>query len=297
MSNDFVQPNGAPSQAVIATQRRRPSNLWLIIVAALFIIVPFLTWYFTWFGRPLSDEKIAEYLADDKHPRNIQHALAQIEVRLEKNDATVKKFYPRIVELAKNPNTEVRKTVAWVMGQDNTSEDFHRGLLSLLSDSEPLVRRNAALQLVRFTDANGHPDASGRPELRAMLQPFETKSPIAGTLVSLLPVGSEVHAGSLIARIRDQSGNAQEFRAAVDGKIASVGTTGASVVKEGDTVRVNQTIAMLQPDGASVKAALRALAYVGAKDDLILIEQYGNSSDSDIRSAALAATQSVRSRP
>src|SRR5215468_6404427 len=203
MENDFVQPNGSQSQPVISGQRRRPSNIWLIIVAALFIIVPFLTWYLTWFGRTLSDDKIAEYLADEQHPRNIQHALAQIEARMEKNDGSVKKFYPRIVELTKNPNTEVRKTVAWVMGQDNTSEEFHHALLSLLSDSEPLVRRNAALQLVRFTDANGQPDASGRPELRAMLQPFEAKSPIAGTLVSILPVGSEVHAGALLARIRD----------------------------------------------------------------------------------------------
>src|SRR5690242_21837182 len=130
MENEFVTPNGRDTRTVIPTPRRRPSNIWLIIVAALFIIVPFLTWYLTWFGRALSDDKIAEYLADDQHPRNIQHALAQIEARMEKNDATVKKFYPRIAELTKNPNTEVRKTVAWVMGQDNTSEDFHRGLLS-----------------------------------------------------------------------------------------------------------------------------------------------------------------------
>src|SRR5512138_1833847 len=118
MENDPVQPNGHASQTVIA-QRRRPSNIWLIIVAALFIIVPFLTWYLTWFGRSLSDEKIAEYLADENHPRNIQHALAQIEGRMEKNDGSVKKFYPRIIELTKNSNTEVRKTVAWVIGQDN----------------------------------------------------------------------------------------------------------------------------------------------------------------------------------
>lgn len=247
--------------------RKRPSNFWLIIVAALFIIVPFLTWYFTWFGRALSDEKVAEYLADEKHPRNIQHALAQIEARMEKNDPAVKKFYPRIVELTKNPNAEVRKTIAWVMGQDNTSEAFHRALLSLLSDSEPLVRRNAALQLVRFGDA------SGRPELRTMLQPFEAKSPIAGTLVSLLPVGSEVRGGALLARIRDASGNVQEFRAPVDGKITTPGTTGASaVVKEGDTVVANQTIAWLAPDRATILAALRALAYVGTREDLPLVE-------------------------
>jgi len=273
-------------------KRRRPSNIWLVIVAALFIIVPFLTWYLTWFGRTLSDDKIAEYLADDRHPRNIQHALTQIEARMEKKDASVKKFYPRIVELTKNPNTEVRKTVAWVMGQDNTSEDFHRGLLSLLSDTEPLVRRNAALQLVRFTDASGHPDASGRPELRAMLQPFEAKSPIAGTLVSILPVGSEVHAGALLARIRDASGNTQELRAAIDGKI-----TTPVVAKEGETIAANQTIAWLSPDRATILAALRGLAFVGTQEDLPVIEAATQIDRSPETAAqAAAAAKAIRSR-
>jgi len=290
MQNDLVQPNGNESHVVIPTQRRRPSNIWLIIVAALFIIVPFLTWYLTWFGRSLSDEKVAEYLADDQHPRNIQHALAQIEARMEKNDANVKKFYPRIVELTKNSNAEVRKTVAWVMGQDDTSEDFHRALLLLLGDSEPLVRRNAALQLVRFRDASGHPDASGRPELRAMLQPFEAKSPIAGTLVSILPVGSEVHAGSLLARIRDASGNIQEFRAAVDGKIASV------AIKEGDSVSAGQTIGSLTTDEASVRAALSALAYVGTSEDLPLVESFTRNQNAEKAAQAAAAAKSIRSR-
>src|SRR5687767_9854723 len=122
MSDDSVQTNGDTSQAVFTIPQRRPSNFWLIIVASLFIIVPFLTWYFTWFGRSLSDEKIVEYLADEKKPRNIQHALTQIESRIEKNDPAARKFYPRILELAKSPTGEVRKTVAWVMGQDNTSK-------------------------------------------------------------------------------------------------------------------------------------------------------------------------------
>jgi hypothetical protein len=117
----------------------------------------------------------------------------------------VKKFYPAILALTRNPTEEVRKTAAWVMGQDNTLRDFHRAIVSLLNDTDPLVRRNAALQLVRFGDA------AGRPELRAMLQSFEAKSPIAGTIVSLLPQGSPVRSGSLIARIRDASGNVQEF--------------------------------------------------------------------------------------
>src|SRR5262249_43199635 len=158
---------------------------------------PFLTWYFTWFGRSLSDEDLATYLADEKNPRHIQHALLQVEEKIERGDPAAKKFYPQIIAASKSSVGEVRKTSAWVMGQDNKSEEFHQALLGLLKDTEPLVRRNAALQLVRFGDA------SGRPELRAMLQLFEAKSPIAGTVISLLPQGSNVRAGAMLARLRD----------------------------------------------------------------------------------------------
>src|SRR5947208_6407133 len=110
MENESVNP--ADQNPAI----RRPANWWLVIVAALFIIVPFLAWYTTWFGRSLSDEKIVEYLADEKNPRHIQHALAQIEARMEKGDATVKKFYPQILQLTKNPTAEVINTKASLMG-------------------------------------------------------------------------------------------------------------------------------------------------------------------------------------
>lgn len=299
MENDLITPNGTSSQPVAAVPRaKRPSNIWLIIVAALFIIVPFLTWYFTWFGRALSDEKIAEYLADEKHPRYIQHALAQIEARMEKNDASVRKFYPKIIELAKNTHPEVRMTVAWVMGQDNKSEEFHRALLELLKDTEPLVRRNAALQLVRFTDANGRPDASGRPELRAMLQPFEVKSPVNGTIVSILPAGSNLRAGALLARIRlvdsktGAPGYVQELRAPVDGEIASV------AVKEAESIISNQQIASLKPDKASIFASLRGLSYVGTSEDLPFVETLAQTSaDADVRNQASITGKAIRSRP
>jgi biotin carboxyl carrier protein len=286
MENEVVSPNGANPQAAIQPTPRRPTNWWLVVVAALFIIVPFLTWYGTWFGRALSDEKIAEYLADEKNPRHIQHALTQIESRMEKGDQGVKKFYPAIASLTKSPTAEVRKTAAWVMGQDNASDDFHRAIISLLNDSDPLVRRNAALQLVRFGDA------AGRPELRAMLQPFEAKSPMAGTLVSLLPQGSRIRSGSLIGRIRDSSGNVQEFRAPVSGTISP-----PAVTKEGDQVALNQTIVWLNPDSVTITEALRALSYVGSKEDLSLIQQSMQLDGSaEIAQQAAATAKVIESR-
>ena len=260
MENELISPNGQVA-ASTAVKQKRPSNFWLIIVAALFIIVPFLAWYFTWFGRSLSDADIATYLAEEKNPRHIQHALLQLEQRMEHRDPTVKKFYPQIVALTGSPTAEVRKTAAWVMGQDNTAEEFHRALLDLLKDADPVVRRNAALQLVRFGDA------SGRPELRAMLQSFEVKAPFAGTIVSQLPQGSTIRSGALLARIRDTSSNVQEFRSPVDGRLS-----GPAFTKEGDQVNANQTLVWIIPDRATVLDALRGLAYVGTLEDLPLIE-------------------------
>jgi biotin carboxyl carrier protein len=280
--------NGKSPEAASSLPRTRQRSTWpLIILAALFIIVPFLTWYTTWFGRDLSDDEITKYLADEKNPRHIQHALSQIEARIEKRDPNVKKFYPQVVSVSKSPTGEIRKTSAWVMGQDNSSAEFHQALIGLLNDTEPLVRRNAAVQLVRFGDA------SGRPELRAMLEPFDVHSPMAGTIVSLLGEGSKVKAGGLLARIRDLSGTVQEFRSPLDG------TIGKSVVKEGEQVAAGRTVLWLTPDRATVNDALRALQYVGAKDDLPLIEPFAQgtaTNDAEIKQQAVVTTKAIESR-
>ncbi len=286
MADEFVNPNGQHAESMVAVRPKRPSNLWLIIVAGLFIIVPFLTWYLTWFGRGLSDQELATYLVDEKNPRHIQHALLQVEERIEKGDASAKQFYPQIVSASKSSVPEVRKTAAWVMGQDNKSEEFHDALLTLLKDDEPLVRRNAALQLVRFGDA------SGRLELRAMLQPFDARSPMAGTLVGLLPAGSTIRAGAMLARIRNSANDLYEFRSPVDGRIAS-----PAVMKEGQQVTKDQTVARLWPDHASIIDALRALAYVGTNDDLPVIDDSRSiDTSADIANQAAQTTKAIRSR-
>jgi biotin carboxyl carrier protein len=282
--NDSANSQTAPSSPPPTRQRAT----WpLIILAALFIIVPFLTWYLTWFGRDLSDEEIAKYLVDEKSPRHIQHALSQIETRIEKGDPGVKKFYPQIVTASKSPTAEIRKEAAWVMGQDNSSPEFHQALIGLASDSEPLVRRNAAVQLVRFGDA------AGRPELRTMLQPYDVHSPMAGTIVSLLGEGSPVKAGGLLARIRDLSGTVQEFRSPVDG------TIGKSVIKEGDQIAAGRTVLWLTPDRATVNDALRALQYVGTKDDLPLIGSFAQgtaTNDAEIKQQAVVTAKAIEAR-
>jgi|SRR5215813_8840999 len=287
MENDQVNSNGNNSQTppLTTSRKKRHSNWPLIILAGLFIIVPFLTWYSTWFGRNLSDDDIAKYLADEKNPRHIQHALTQLETRIEQTDPAARKFYPQIVALTVSDHVEIRKTAAWVMGQDNTADEFHGALLKLLADNEPLVRRNAALQLVRFGDA------SGRPELRAMLQPYEVKSPIQGTIVSLLGAGSKLRAGALLARIRDASSVVQEFRSPLDGQIATLR------VKEGDSTSAGQAICSLTPDQATVRDSVRALAYIGTTEDLPLLTSIAEGTDSaEIQEDAKVAFREIKNR-
>lgn len=270
-----------------ANAPRRRSPWPLIIVAALFIIVPFFTWYGTWFGRSLSDADIEKYLNEEHNPRHIQAALAQIEERMERNDAGVKRWYPRIVALAYSPVVELRKTAAWVMGNDNKSVEFHQTLVRLLEDSEPVVRRNAAVQLARFNDARG------RSELRAILQPFTVNAPVAGTISSTLPVGSRILEGTMICRLKQQDGLTREVRSPLPGKIGEVRVTTGSQVAAGDAIL---TIA---PDESFVYEALRALFLVGEREDLTEVLRYAEGVEGmpeQIKQQAAQTAKAIQSR-
>ncbi len=129
----------------------RRASLMVLQLAVVILVMIFLFWQGTWFGRELSDEQISEYLADADKPRNAQHVIAQISERISQGDESVKKWYPRIVALADHPLAQLRVNAAWLMGQDNKSGQFHEKLKQMLADSDPQVRRNAALSLVRVS--------------------------------------------------------------------------------------------------------------------------------------------------
>ncbi len=278
----------ATAMALAATRpERRRVSLPLIILAILFVVVPFLTWYLTWFGRPLSDADIEKYLSDEKNVRHVQQALTQVEERIEKGDASVRRWYPQIVALTNSSVVEIRKTVAWVMGQDNKSEEFHAGLLTLIKDSHPAVRRNAAVQLVRFNDA------SGREELRAMLQPFNLTAPIEGTISSVLKPGADVRENSLVARITNAQNEAQEVRSPLPGKLKQV------IAQEGARVAAGDVVLTLAPDADFVYEALRALFLVGTEEDLPDVLRYEKGVEEmteQVKQQAAQTVKAIRSR-
>src|SRR2546430_4978954 len=55
----------------------RNQKILFFVTGWLIVLMPFLFWWNTWFGRHLSDQQLNEYLHDDKKPRHIQHALVQ----------------------------------------------------------------------------------------------------------------------------------------------------------------------------------------------------------------------------
>lgn len=256
-----METNAQRKQTVAASERRRTP--WaLAVVAALFVIVPFLTWYGTWFGRTLSDSEIERYLKDDDNPRHEQHALSQVADRMAKRDESVRRWYPQIVALAGNRYPDVRMTAAWVMGRDARAPEFHGALLRLLADDEPIVRRNAALALVNFHDA------SSRPELLAMLRPFQFNAPVGGQLVSVLAAGTTVKRGAMLARVKVNDEQIAELRAPLAGQIMQV------ILAPNAQLNAGQPLLTLAPDADSILNALVGLRFVGTQDDLRDVNRY-----------------------
>jgi biotin carboxyl carrier protein len=246
--------------------------------------MPFLAWYFTWFGRSLSDDTIQKYLADQTNPRHVQHALTQIEARIEAGDQSAKRWYPQIVALSGSGTMEIRQTVAWVMGQDNRSDEFHAGLARLLNDPEPIVRRNAALGITRFGDN------SGRTELLAALRPYPVVSPVDGVLVSALPIGSNLSVGTMLARIETDSKQITEVRAPLPGAINGL------LIAEGARIKTGDPLASIAPDERGVLESLLALRYAGTNDDVRTIQTLTENMSGKVKEQAALTAKAIQSR-
>jgi hypothetical protein len=256
-----------PEIRVSEVRRRIPGSGPILILAGLFVAATFLAWYFSWFGRELSHDDISKYLVDEKNPRHVQHALLQIQQRMERGDPEAKSWYPQLITLSGSSETEFRLTVAWLMGFDNQLPEFHEALLKLLHDPEPIVRRNAALALLRFNDS------SGREELLAVLRPYSLKAPVDGVVESSMHEGSTVARRTLLARIQQSDGNVLGLRSPLPGRVGRISKPNGAPVTHDDELM------SLYSDEDSVWEALRGLALAGTADDLPLVQSYANSNE------------------
>ncbi len=294
------QPEFAPEYSSAPSSsphhKMSPRNRALIFVTAwLIVLMPFLFWWNTWFGRRLPDRQISEYLQDEKHPRHIQHALVQLGERMARHDPSATRWYPDLIGLAAHPVEEVRNTDAWVMGQDTAGSAFHETLLKMLQDPSPMVRGNASLSLVRFGDT------SGRAQIVALLLPARIVAPTAGRITDTDKVGTSIHQGGLIAKLQidpsavaSQSGQqSTELRSTISGRIRTLS------VAPGSTVTAGAEIATVDPGDEQVWEALRALYLIGQPDDLPAIRPYERELpeiSSRVRQQALLTEKSIHDR-
>jgi hypothetical protein len=241
--------------------------LALVALAVLAVIMPFWVWQQTWFGRQLSNQEVSRYLHDNEHPRRIQHALAQISGRISQHDSVAREWYGDIAALARHPEAKIRLTSAWVMGQDNNSEIFHDTLRGLLKDSDLMVRRNAALSLVRFRDV------SGRSELLEVLQPLYVRCPESGTISTDLQRGQRIGAGALLARITPKQGPEIEVRSPFASRVRLL------LAQDGSQLAAGDQIVLLGPDPDQVWEVLRGLYLIGEPADLPEIEHFAQGAE------------------
>ncbi len=103
------------------------------------------------------------------------------------------------------------------------------------------------------------------------MQPVAITTPTAGRVMDTAGVGTAIHQGGLIVKLRESDGDGQqtrELRSPITGRVRTLSTaTGASVVP-------GTTIATVEPGEEQVWEALRALYLVGQLEDLPAIRPY-----------------------
>lgn len=287
---DLESPSGRDSAgmpvAPTPPRSNRPSII-IVLVPVLVVLVTFLFWYSTWFGRPLGDSEMAECLTDTSVPHRTQHALAQVAEEIARHNPAARHWYPQVLTLAQNHEPQFRLMAAWVMGQDATSTEFHAALKTLVADPEPLVRWNAALALVRFGDT------TGEPQLKLLLRPYTLVAPQAGRVRFRLKLGDPVDSGGGVAQIQDAGAPPVDIRSPLTGHLDQ------QVAKEGAQAEAGAPIAVLSPGEQQVWEALRALYLVGQPDDLADVDRYANGvagMPERVRRQAALTAQAIQQR-
>jgi hypothetical protein len=159
-------------------------------------------------------------------------------------------------------------------------------LLKMLQDPSLNVRGNAALSLIRFGDA------TGRPQIVALLRPAKIISPGSGRVVDVDKPGTAVHQGGLVAKIQEGQLTI-EVRSLISGRIGWVKSAAGALTTTGTE------IATVEPSDDQVWEALRGLYIVGQPDDLPAIRAYERESrevPDRLREQVVLTTKAIQER-
>jgi hypothetical protein len=143
------------------------------------------------------------------------------------------------------------------------------------------------LSLVRFGDA------TGRPQIVALLQPARIAAPAAGRIIDSDRPGTSIREGGLVAKLAP-SGSSQtvEVRSPIPGRIRFVAQTGANLAQGSE-------LAVIEPATEQVWEALRALYLIGQPEDIPSIQPYERDLpdvSNDVRQQAGQTEKAIRSR-
>jgi hypothetical protein len=250
--------------------------------------VTWFVWQGTWFGARLDDDALIAAMAPDAKPRDVQHGIEEITRRFDERAVGMERWSKALVDASRRAEDPVRVVAAWAMQSDPGREEFVVRLREMVAaDESVLVRRNAACSLAKSGDA------AGRAVLRSMLEPFTVTAPCAGTVGGLAAVDVPARELKPVGRVRRDDGSDVLVIAAVPGRVTK------RVAADGARVAAGEAVIVLAPDSRHALNAALALALVGTKEDVEVLELAAapqSAFDADAKSAARAAADAVRAR-
>ncbi|MAB88314.1 MAG: hypothetical protein CMJ90_02500 [Planctomycetes bacterium] len=244
------------------------------------------SWFSSSFKRDLTDDEILARLEPGVSPRDVQHALSQLEGRLGPSYEGRDRFREPLVALVDSEYVEIRRQIAWVMGRE-PAEVYREGLARMLADNDAGVQLNAACALSNFNDPRA------RPRLLAGLTSFEVAAPASGSLDIKVKAGDPASLGAALGVVETADGSV-DVRTSMSGFVERLPRGNNGEVDAGEAVLV------VAPDPKVVRNVLVALRFVGRLEDVSHIEPFASGAvtrmGEDVAEEARAAIAAIKGR-
>jgi hypothetical protein len=266
------------SDTISPAPRRRSPTIPLLLLVTL--VAVFLSWRSCSFGLPMTDAQLELALSGRGSAADVQRALTQLGPRLLAEDSAAVRLLPQAFGLVRHENPEIRKELAWALGDAKGHAEVVPVLKELLRDAHVLVRGQAALALAN------HGDGSGRAAIIELLGHHPVLAPASGTLSQCLRRGEPARPGVRLARI-DVPGTSvpSDVPSPMDGRVAKTHAVIGKPIREGDL------ILEVSPAEPQILSALKGLQLVGRQEDARAVQRLV---ESDTNLGDLARSQAQK---